>query len=63
MKTLIVVLAVVSILLLLSTLICGLWIRFSGNVVDKSSLDFHLWIAIGAVVASVVTLILAMTQN
>ncbi len=59
MKVFILGLALLSALLLLSTVICGLWLRFSGQPIDKSSLDFHLWIALGTVGLSLLTLILA----
>jgi hypothetical protein len=55
-------LAGLSALLLLSTLICGLWLRFSGRPVEQSSLDFHLWIAVSSVGATVITLALALAN-
>jgi len=62
MKGLIIILAVVSALLLLSTVICGAWIQFSGKPVEKSSLDFHLWIALASAGATLLTLGLAVVS-
>jgi hypothetical protein len=63
MKIALISLAILTALLLLSTLICGLWLRFSGQPADKSSLDFHLWIALGAIGATLVTLVLAVVNT
>lgn len=52
MKT---VLLIASIVLLASTLICGLWIKFSGKA-DASSSTFHMWLAILTIVVVVVAL-------
>jgi hypothetical protein len=62
MKTILIGLAGLTALLLLSTLICGLWLRFSGRPVEQSSLDFHLWMAVGSVGATFVTLGLAIVN-
>jgi hypothetical protein len=62
MKTLIIILAVLTILLLLSTVICGLWIRNMGSLVEKSSLDFHLGIGLASVGSALLTIILAVSQ-
>jgi hypothetical protein len=44
-------------LLLLSTLICGLWIRAQKDPVDPSSVQFHTTIAIASVVCCTIILI------
>lgn len=62
MKIVLIVLAVLSMLLLLSTLICGLWIRAQGPAVDPSSLSFHLGIAVISILMTGLTLVLALVQ-
>lgn len=49
MKTLIVITGIVTCLSILSTLICGLWIK-ANNVTEASSLNFHMNIGILSVV-------------
>ncbi len=61
MKTLIVILSIVSGLLLLFTIICGLWIR-SQATVEPSSLTFHLGIALAASASTVLTLFLSVSR-
>lgn len=48
---------IASLVMLASTLICGLWIKFSGKA-DATSADFHMWLAIATIVVVVVTLFL-----
>lgn len=50
--------AVITVLLLLSTMICGLWLR-ANNISDPGSFNFHVNCGIAAVVFSIITLILA----
>lgn len=50
--------AVMTVLLLLSTMICGLWLR-ANSIRDSSSFEFHINCGIAAVVFSVITLGLA----
>lgn len=45
---------IASIVMLASTLICGLWIKFSGKA-DASSTDFHMWLAIATIIVVVIT--------
>jgi len=45
MKTTVVILDVVTGLLILSTLICGLWIKAQPEI-DPSSVNFHMGIAL-----------------
>ena len=59
MKIFIKVLSVTTITMLLSTLICGLWIK-SNNVVEPSSIQFHMTLGIISVVLSVVLLVVLM---
>jgi uncharacterized membrane protein YdcZ (DUF606 family) len=62
MKTLLVLLGVASGILMLSTVICGLWLRYSGKPIETSSLNFHLGIALLTVLVSVVTIVLAVAN-
>ena len=62
MKIAINILAVVSILLLLFTLICGLWMK-AQPIVDPSSIKFHVTLAIAAVVVTLVTLVLVFIRG
>jgi len=61
MKTLTIILAVVSGLLMASTLICGLWMR-SQPQVDPSSVTFHMGIALLTIVLSLATIVMAISQ-
>lgn len=45
-----------TLVLLASTLICGFWLRYSGQKVEDSALNFHMWIAVASVASVVVTL-------
>ncbi len=59
MKTILIILAVIDIILLLSTLICGLWIagqNLTGEAL-ASSLAFHRNIAIASVVLSLIVIL------
>jgi len=57
MKWMMIISSTVSMLLLLSTLICGLWIR-SKNITEPSSISFHMQIGILTVVACLISCIL-----
>ncbi|SHJ28029.1 hypothetical protein SAMN02745975_01700 [Geosporobacter subterraneus DSM 17957] len=59
MKIFSLIIAIVSGLLLSSTLICGLWIR-ANKVTDVSSLNFHMSIGIASVLFSLIAVILLM---
>ena len=54
------IIGVVSIILLISTIICGLWIKFNpvGN-----DLNFHFKLSIITVILSLVTIILFMIKK
>ena len=62
MKTILIVLSAISILMLLSTLICGFWIKAQGAAVDKSSLSFHAGFAVIAILITGTTLVLALIK-
>ncbi len=55
MKTLFMSGAVLTGLMLASTVICGLWLK-SHQPVDPSSLQFHLMIALASLVLTIATL-------
>jgi hypothetical protein len=57
MKTAALASASITALAVLSTVICGFWIR-ANNVTDPGSLDFHRTIGITAAVCCVVTVAL-----
>jgi len=57
------IMVIVTGLLLFSTVVCGLWLRFSGQKIEASSLDFHMIVGLLAVAATVVTIILLMIRK
>ncbi len=60
MELLLKILGVSSIILLISTIICGLWIKFHpvGN-----DLNFHFKLSIASVILSLITIILFMIKK
>ncbi|MDL2253044.1 hypothetical protein LJC49_03115 [Ruminococcaceae bacterium OttesenSCG-928-I18] len=56
MKILTLLSGVVTLLVLLTAMICGLWMQ-SGGTVDSSSLQFHMTSGIAAVVLCGITLL------
>ncbi|SHI20655.1 hypothetical protein SAMN02745823_03389 [Sporobacter termitidis DSM 10068] len=58
MKAFRIIMRVISITLLASAMICGLYLRGQGTPVDPGSLQFHMTIGIAAVIFTVVTLFL-----
>lgn len=64
MKTLTIIVAVVDILLLLSTMICGLWIAGQNLTGAElaSSLSFHRMIGIASVCLSIVVIVWMLIQ-
>jgi cytochrome b561 len=62
MKIAINIMAVVSILLLLSTLICGLWMKAQPTV-DPSSFNFHVTLGIATVIVTLITLVLVFIRG
>lgn len=61
MKNLALIMSALSLLLLVSTAICGFWIK-SNNVTAASSLNFHIMIAISSVVLTALTLVILVCQ-
>ena len=61
MKTVIVIMAVLSGLVMLSTMICGFWMR-SQATVDPSSISFHMGIAVLGVLLTLATIVLAISR-
>lgn len=57
MKVLSLVIAIITGLLLFSTLTCGLWIR-ANKVTDVSALNFHVSIGIATVIFSFLAVVL-----
>ena len=58
MKAFRIILRVISITLLASTLICGLYLAGKGTAVDPSSLQFHMTIGITGSVTGVAAMLL-----
>ncbi|GAB6109770.1 hypothetical protein [Fusibacter bizertensis] len=56
------IISVLAIISLLSTLICGLWIKQQINI-ETSSIEFHKWIGIISVILAVLALILNMIKK
>ncbi|HYE10041.1 MAG TPA: hypothetical protein VEF53_07675 [Patescibacteria group bacterium] len=57
MKAFSFIIAIITGLLLFSTLVCGLWIR-ANKITDMSSLNFHMNIGIASVIFSFIAVIL-----
>lgn len=53
------VLGIVTMLLLTSDLICGLWVRFH----PQSDMNFHFWLGIAALVSALVTVFLYLCRG
>ncbi|MDT8717711.1 hypothetical protein IAI10_13665 [Clostridium sp. 19966] len=58
--TLLKIMGISSIVLLISTIICGLWIKFHP---EGSDLNFHFKLSIISVVLSLITIILFMKKK
>lgn len=59
MKTVSIVLSIISLILMASTLICGFWIRSHtaiGAPADASSVTFHMQIAVASAISVLATL-------
>lgn len=64
MKTLHLIMSVISLLLVGFTLICGFWIHNSKNVTDMaSSVNFHMFLAVAAGISVFITTILAFIRK
>ncbi len=57
MRTVFVIGAILTGLLVLSTLICGLWLQYSGKPVQKSDRTFHRNIALATTFCTLATLV------
>lgn len=58
MKTILIVSAIISGLLIFSTVVCGLWLRYSGQPVEESSISFHMTIGLATALITAATVIL-----
>jgi hypothetical protein len=58
MKTLEVVVALVTGVLLFTTVVCGLWLQFSGEEITDSNRTFHMVVGLMTAASGVVTLVL-----
>lgn len=54
------IMAIISIVFLISTIICGLWIKFNPQGND---MNFHFLLSLSSVVFALVTIILFMTKS
>lgn len=65
MRTVQVILSVLSTLLVAFTLICGFWIRNAGSAVTDmaSSVNFHMWLAIVTGVVVLATTIVTLVRK
>ena len=64
MRTIQVVMSVISTLLIAFTLICGFWIRNSGQVADlASSASFHMTLGIATGVSVLITTIITLIRK
>lgn len=54
--------ATITLLLLSTTMICGLWIR-SNDVADPASVDFHVTSGIAAMISGALTLALVIAHS
>ncbi|MCP4541052.1 MAG: hypothetical protein GY832_28280 [Chloroflexi bacterium] len=55
------IMAILTGLLLFSTVVCGLWIRYSGEA-DNGSISFHMVIGIATAIATAVTIVLSVIR-
>lgn len=62
MKIISLIAGITTILLLLSTLICGLWIKSQSLTNNIDSLSFHMKIGIASVIFGLFSAILLITQ-
>ena len=61
MKTIMIITAVVTGLLIFSTVVCGLWLRFSPDIEDiASSKNFHMTIGLLTAAASIVSVVVGL---
>ena len=62
MKTILVISAVLTGLLIFSTVVCGLWLRYSGEPVEQSSLNFHMLIGLATALVAYLTVVLGVVS-
>ena len=62
MKATINILTIITAILLFSTLVCGLWMRYSGEIIEDSSKVLHLSAGVMTVLFAATTLVLAVVQ-
>jgi len=62
MKALSIAIALLTGLLIVSTLICGLWIHSRPEPVDPSSITFHIKIAVASIVGTFAVIVLFLVQ-
>ena len=62
MKTILIISAILTGVLIFSTVVCGLWLRYSGQEIAKSSLDFHMVIGLLTCAAMVATTVMALAR-
>lgn len=53
------IIAIISIVFLVSTLICGLWVKFHPQGND---MNFHFWLSLSTVILSLITIALFMIK-
>ena len=64
MKTLQVILSVISTLLVAFSLICGFWIHNSKQVADlASSINFHMWLGVATGISVLATTIITLIKK
>lgn len=61
MKTFMLIFSSITVLMLLSTMICGLWMRAQKEV-DPSSIAFHSTIAVASVIFALAAIVLLLLQ-
>ncbi|MHA1966701.1 MAG: hypothetical protein ACW964_02750 [Candidatus Hodarchaeales archaeon] len=49
---------VITVVLMLSTTVCGLWIEYSGEEKDPGAIKFHMVIALLTVLSAVITILI-----
>lgn len=55
------IMAIMSLIFIFSTLLCGLWIRNKG-LLDEGSITFHAKLGIATVIISIITIIMLLVQ-
>ena len=53
------ILSIISLILLISTIICGIWIKKNSDVLEiAGSIKFHMWLGIAAVISQLIAIII-----